>query len=772
MESEAISGTIHHFTIFGKSVRFFVGSEHDEIQRYHAAGSFYKLDELSIISSHLPVESVFVDIGAHVGNHVLYLSLFGTCSRIIPFEANPHACAILKSNIALNNVTNVDLSFLGIGLSDSDGRLVTKASGEFNLSGTSFVNSRNGSYRCIPGDAVLMNIPVSFMKIDLEGMEIFAISGLHKTISRWKPFIFIELIDSNFEQLDSQMREFGYCMVEQFSRYAGITNFLYVPTEKKEIALQNIQNRLTKKSVYNHDTQVVNFALQQATQRFIASELKAQVHLDKIKDVLEQSEQHIAKLTRENAHIEAEYLSILTSTSWQFTRPLRKVGKLLPPYIRKPLGHYVRAVNHLFNVLAARRSTAAHEPAPPPGQPDRNTQWFGSDVSQEFIAKPPLAKAHPSLCLPKTGLRAFIIDSRWPRADRDAGSIEAIVLVRALKKLGFEVLFAADSEFSLRNTYRDYLEAEGVQCIGSECSISIADFIVSDGKSIDLSILTRVGCGGRYLELLKQFAPQSRIIFNTIDLHHVRELREAEGRMDRNGRLKSYLTKEREFYITRQSDATIVVSAVEKSLLDHEIAGSAVYEMPLSRPLRDRFPGFSERMGVGFIGGFDHTPNLDAVNFLLETIWPMVIRKIPGMRLSIVGYGLPNKIIQTLPDSVQYLGQVPDINPWLDSLKLTIAPLRYGAGAKGKVVTSLAAGVPCVGTSIAAEGMQLQDGVHMAISNTPEQIANLICEVSENRTIWENLSSGGYLKAKVDFSIEAGERRLENLIQDLAIRES
>jgi FkbM family methyltransferase len=738
---EAITGTIHHFIIFGKSVRFFVENDHDEIQRYHVAGSFYELEELSIISSHLPAESVFVDIGANVGNHVLYLSLFGTCSRIIPFEANPRACAILKSNIALNNVTNVDLSFLGIGISDSDGRLVMKESDEFNLGGTSFINSPKGSIRCIPGDAVLMDIPVSFMKIDLEGMEILAISGLHRTILRWNPFIFIEVIDSNFELLDSQMREFGYCMVEQFSRYAGITNFLYVPTEKKEIALQNIQNRLTKKSVYDHDTQIVNFALQQATQRFIASELKAQGYLDEIK-------------------------------KRQIARPLRALGKfILPPYIRKPLGRYLRALNRLLNVITARRSTAADEPANP-GQPDRNTQWSGPDVSQEFIAKRPTGKANPSLCLPKTVLRAFIIDSRWPRTDRDSGSIDAIMLVRALKKLGFEVLFAADSEFSLRNAYRDYLEAEGVQCIGSECSNSIADFIASDGKSIDLSILTRVGCGGRYLELIKQFAPQARIIFNTVDLHHVRELRESAGRKDANGMLKSYLTREREFYVARQSDATIVVSAVEKSLLDHEIPGSAVYEMPLSRPLHDSFPGFSERTGVGFIGGFDHTPNVDAVNFLLEAIWPMVIRKIPSMRLSIVGYGLPNKIIQTLPDSVHYLGQVPDINPWLDSLKLTIAPLRYGAGAKGKVATSLAAGVPCVGTTVAAEGMQLQDGVHMAISNTPEQIANLICEVYENRTMWENLSSGGYLKAKEDFSIESGERRLENLIRHLAIRES
>ena len=142
-------------------------------------------------------------------------------------------------------------------------------------------------------------------------------------------------------------------------------------------------------------------------------------------------------------------------------------------------------------MITARRSTAADEPANP-GQPDRDTQWSGPDVSQEFIAKPPTGKAHPSLCLPKTVLRAFIIDSRWPRTDRDSGSIDAIMLVRALKKLGFEVLFAADSEFSLRNAYRDYLEAEGVQCIGSECSNSISDFIVSDGKSIDLSILTPV----------------------------------------------------------------------------------------------------------------------------------------------------------------------------------------------------------------------------------------------------------------------------------------
>jgi glycosyltransferase involved in cell wall biosynthesis len=121
------------------------------------------------------------------------------------------------------------------------------------------------------------------------------------------------------------------------------------------------------------------------------------------------------------------------------------------------------------------------------------------------------------------------------------------------------------------------------------------------------------------------------------------------------------------------------------------------------------------------------------------------------------------------PPGVAYLGPLPDLDSWFDGLRLTVAPLRYGAGAKGKVASSIAAGVPCVGTPIAAEGMRLQDGMHIAVCDTPEAFAARICEVHEDPALWARLSSGGHDKARCSLSIEAGEKRLAALLRALGL---
>jgi glycosyltransferase involved in cell wall biosynthesis len=158
---------------------------------------------------------------------------------------------------------------------------------------------------------------------------------------------------------------------------------------------------------------------------------------------------------------------------------------------------------------------------------------------------------------------------------------------------------------------------------------------------------------------------------------------------------------------------------------------------------------------------------VDAIDYLLHEIWPLVLERLPNVTLSIAGEGLPEKQLAGNPRNVRYVGHVPDLHSWFDGLRLTVAPLRYGAGAKGKVVSSLAAGVPCVATAIAAEGMRLQDGAHIALGNTPESFAARICEIHENRCFWASLSSNGYDKAQSEHSVKAGEERMAALLRTL-----
>ena len=284
-------------------------------------------------------------------------------------------------------------------------------------------------------------------------------------------------------------------------------------------------------------------------------------------------------------------------------------------------------------------------------------------------------------------------------------------------------------------------------------------------------MLCRVYCGGRYLEAVKHHAPRTRTIFNTVDLHYLREERVARLHEDTIALRRAEATRERELYLVRQADATTVVSAAERQILERAVPGARVFEMPLARPVRAQanVPGFEQRLGIGFVGGFEHEPNLDAVRFLVDDIWPWVVDELPEAELLIVGADLPDSVLAGEPDRVRYLGPLPDLDPWLDGLRLTVAPLRCGAGAKGKVASSLAAGVPCVGTPIAAEGMQLRDGVHIAIGDTAEALAGHIRDVYRDPAVWARLSRRGREKAESDFSLAAGERRLAAMLEELRL---
>jgi glycosyltransferase involved in cell wall biosynthesis len=365
--------------------------------------------------------------------------------------------------------------------------------------------------------------------------------------------------------------------------------------------------------------------------------------------------------------------------------------------------------------------------------------------------------------------RALFIDSRLPRSDRDSGSLDAMVQVHALLGFGYEVVFAGDSDFAEASPYRTRLEAEGVICLSSALCRSVQVFLQRDGASLDLCVLSRVTSGGRYLEAVRHHAPRAQVVFNTVDLHHIREEREARLRGDVMALHAAALMRERELYLVRQADATIVVSATERAILEADVPGAAVFEMPLVRPVRavDRVPPFDARNGIGFVGGFDHAPNVDAIRYLLGDIWPRVLARLPSAELSIVGMDLPAKLSAQLPHGVRYLGAIPEIDPWLDKLRLTVAPLRYGAGAKGKVASSLAACVPCVATRIAAEGMRLENGLHIAVGDSEEMLAALICEVHEDPILWQRLATGGHERARQEHGLAAGERRLATLLRAL-----
>jgi glycosyltransferase involved in cell wall biosynthesis len=193
----------------------------------------------------------------------------------------------------------------------------------------------------------------------------------------------------------------------------------------------------------------------------------------------------------------------------------------------------------------------------------------------------------------------------------------------------------------------------------------------------------------------------------------------------------------------RRADAVLAVSDVEQAMIESLAPGVPCRLAPTHYRVRSG-PPFGERVGIAFIGGFRHAPNVDAARWLVEDLWPNIAAELPeSAALTIVGEEPPVWLRRASGPRVRVVGAVTDLDGLLDSVRLTIAPLRWGAGLKGKVHASLAAGVPCVGTTVAVEGFGATPGVHLLVGDSAAGLVSAATLLHEDPLRWEGLSRAG-----------------------------
>jgi glycosyltransferase involved in cell wall biosynthesis len=452
-------------------------------------------------------------------------------------------------------------------------------------------------------------------------------------------------------------------------------------------------------------------------------------------------------MAAEAAALRSRLDSLESSTLWRAMAPVRRLGSAMPPELRRLL----RRTGYLLWWGVTLQL------------PSRWRAWQASRTSARNPSENGIDRKSPRSLTDAKPIDhapvALIIDNCWPQPDRDSGSVDTINMVDSLLEIGFRVIFAADLEFGATASSLEALLRRRVHCLQPPQAPSIMDFLEQEGVRIDLCILSRIFGGGRFFEAVQRSRGMPRIVFNPVDLHFLRQEREARLRGDAEGVTLAETTRKREEQLVRETDATIVVSAAERSLLADSVPDAYVVQLPLAREIRPPKTPFEARSGIGFIAGFSHLPNVDALQFFLAQIWPLVIDNLTDCEFAIVGPDLPGGMLENVPGTVRYLGHLPEIWDWLESLRLTAAPLRYGAGAKGKVASSLAAGLPCVTTSVGAEGMELQHGVNVLIADSPRDFAAQIVRAYTDPILWSLISAGAQQHAEKKLSI-ANWRRL------------
>lgn len=364
--------------------------------------------------------------------------------------------------------------------------------------------------------------------------------------------------------------------------------------------------------------------------------------------------------------------------------------------------------------------------------------------------------------------RILVSDSRIPRPDSSAGDFTTMGILRDMVALGYDVVFLPE-DFEPTEPYCRDVQALGVRVVTRRDAYAGPDaYIASEGASFALFYCIRLQVAEALLPVMRAVSPRTTVLFHTPDLAWLRE--ERQIRIEGKGGADATMKRLRELTVMKQADAVIVVSPVEKALLEKEIPPERVLLFPaLYTPVLEDVPGFAARKDIFFLGGFSHPPNSDAAVWFAQTIWPHLYARLPEARLRIIGAEPTREVrdLSRLP-GVRVEGYVRDLAPLLKELRVGVAPLRFGAGIKGKVAVTLGAGIPCVCSPVAAEGMDLACGCAFLVAGSEAEYVEKLLRIYRDERLWHELSREGIALVKTHFGIETCSRCLREILSEFS----
>jgi glycosyltransferase involved in cell wall biosynthesis len=362
--------------------------------------------------------------------------------------------------------------------------------------------------------------------------------------------------------------------------------------------------------------------------------------------------------------------------------------------------------------------------------------------------------------------RVLFIEPTHLTFDQDAGSAMSYNLILAMLKMRFKVTFVAAESFTYHDRYSRLLQAAGVECLYRPYYTSLADVFDARPDAWDYIFIARLHCISEVFDEVVAANPSAKIVYQTIDLSFLRESRELELNHKAGNKLAVKHKEEKELEFIRACTKSIIVSDFEYDMLRQRGLADKVATMPMlayDYPA----PSIENRSGVMFIGGFRHQPNTDAVHFLADEIVPLVVEELPNVIFYIVGGDVPEELAAKASPNLIFMGQINNPDRMFMSMRASVAPLRFGAGIKGKVIQSMAAGLPCVGTPIALEGIGSPLDTGVQIADDARGIADGLIRLLKDDQLWQQSARAGYAFATQLYTPDALQRDVANFFNAL-----
>ncbi len=385
----------------------------------------------------------------------------------------------------------------------------------------------------------------------------------------------------------------------------------------------------------------------------------------------------------------------------------------------------------------------------------RNQGVFARKWADALRARPAPGTVPSPALLHAGQRRVLVVDEAVPRPDHDSASLRQSNLIRMLRDGGAHVAFLPTG-LAHGGGATVALQQRGVETWYAPFARSAPAWLREHAARFDVIVLTRHHLAGTFLPLLRRHAPRARLVFDTVDLHHLRERRGARLSGDAAALRAAEAVRERELEAMAAADVTLVVSAEEQAQLAREVPGVRVELLSNLHDVAGPGLDFEARADLVFVGGFRHPPNVDAVLWFAREVFPRIRQALPQVRFHCIG-AAPPPDVRALGDApgIVVHGHVADIAPYMDGARVAVAPLRFGAGVKGKVNLSMAHGQPVVATTCAVEGMHLGDGVDVAVADGADAFAAAVVGLYTGRERWERQAAAGLENVARHFSPEA-----------------
>ncbi len=361
----------------------------------------------------------------------------------------------------------------------------------------------------------------------------------------------------------------------------------------------------------------------------------------------------------------------------------------------------------------------------------------------------------------------LVIDHYVPHYDCDAGSRSTWQYLQLFVAAGHNVKFLGDN-FYRHEPYTGALQDLGIEVLyGPEAATGWANWLRDAAPYLDRVYLHRPHVSEKYLDVLESLEPRPKLLYFGHDLHSLRCAREQDIGADTDEDADDW--QRREFAIIDRVDVSYFPSQVEVDAVREARPRATVHRLPLNiwPPAPPPVAGFAQRSGLLFVGGFNHRPNVDGLLWFLDSVWPRISEQAPELVLHVVGSKAPEDIYARQSERVLVHGFISDerLAELYAEVRLSVVPLRFGAGVKGKVLESLFHGVPVIATAVGAEGIPASPAV--IVADSPEDFAAATVNAYADAAAWSELSGAGRQLIGQHFSQEAV---LEAIGEDFGLR--